>query len=395
MGFFDFIFGKKSEKKASMKETTVTSKPQFMVSETTNKDIEPFIFDSNQHNRYENGRPINGQRCPRTIKVEKNIDGCNGYQLRKGDGYIVRIINEDTGQAQMSAKPMRVVNSSSSEILLKGYLVSAQTPFGYQDIDMSDYGLTIRLENNKVVKCILHMYDRKVDIEYNKIIINQKPESTNRTSPREVTTELELYVSQALKVLAAGRDGDDVYHPLYKAWRSLQNSPEQLDNIANEGELGRAMMIFLSYGTVTDIDDKQQIASIAYLYLSLAIQKTPNDVNLVLTRLLVMLNNQEAFQYTVSSVVNKNNDMPFMNMGSFKARDALLKMEYADLSRDSRLLSIDIFSQAYHNLKNKIQSDFFGENKSENAIIVEGKELHKKVTDYLVNKVINDKDIDF
>ena len=62
-------------------------------------------------------------------------------------------------------------------------------------------------------------------------------------------------------------------------------------------------MIFLSYGTVTDIDIKQQIASIAYLFLSKAIQKSPQNVNLYKNRLILMISNHEAFEYTVSSVV--------------------------------------------------------------------------------------------
>lgn len=40
------------------------------------------------------------------------------------------------------------------------------------------------------------------------------------------------------------------------------------------------LTIFLSYGTVSDIDIKQQIASIAYLFLGKAIQKSPQNVNL-------------------------------------------------------------------------------------------------------------------
>lgn len=155
------------------------------------------------------------------------------------------------------------------------------------------------------------------------------------------------------------------------------------------------MMIFLSYGTVTDIDDKQQLASIAYLFLSLAIQNNQNDANLILPRLLVMLNNREAFEYTVSSVVNKDEGMMFMNMNPFKARDAMFKMEYADLSKDSHLLSVDIFAQAYQDLRSKIQSGFFGQNKSEPSIITEGRNLHKEVTEYLVNKIIEENDIDF
>lgn len=58
--------------------------------------------------------------------------------------------NGDTGQPQFAPKPMRVVKFSDSEILLKGYCVSAQTPFGWQEIDLSDYGFSIILEKNVV-----------------------------------------------------------------------------------------------------------------------------------------------------------------------------------------------------------------------------------------------------
>ena len=61
-------------------------------------------------------------------------------------------------------------------------------------------------------------------------------------------TETELYVSQALAQLGVGNDGDAVYHPLYKAWRSFQNNPSQLKKIINTGEFGKGMMVFLSYG---------------------------------------------------------------------------------------------------------------------------------------------------
>ncbi|MCM1311920.1 MAG: hypothetical protein NC206_01750 [Bacteroides sp.] len=406
MRLLDFIFGIKKEAKTSVAQLKPVAKPQPMVPRPTTTisstpkaaelSITPFVFESNQHQRYENGNPVQGlQECSRTIKVEKNVNGCSGYQLKNGDGYIVRLINGDTGQPQMSTKPMRVIKSTVTDVILRGYVVSAQTPLGFQNFDMSDYGLTVSLKDGKVVKCVLHMYDRKVDIEYRKVLTKSFYQSSNKASAKEELTEVELYVVQALAQLGAGNDGDAVYHPLYKAWRSFQNNPGQLKNIINAGSFGKGMMIFLSYGTVTDIDDKQQLASIAYLFLSLAIQNNQNDVNLILIRLLVMLNNREAFEYTVSSVVNKEENIMFMNMNPFKARDAMFKMEYADLSKDSRLLSVDIFMQTYQDLRSKIQSGFFGQNKSEISIITEGRNLHKEVTEYLVNKILEENDIDF
>ena len=406
MGLLDFIFGKKKETNASLPQAKPVAKPQTTTSRQTTSassttkavelSIAPFVFESNQHQRYENGNPVKGmQKCPRTVKVEKNENGCSGYQLKSGDGYIVRMINGDTGQPQMSAKPMRVIKSTTTEVTLRGYMVSAQTPFGFQDIDMADYGLTVSLKDGKVVKCVLHMYDRNVDIEYRKESMNTSSQSTSKASVKEDLTETELYVNQALSQLEAGNDGDVVYHPLYKAWRSFQNNPSQLKKIINAGQFGKGLMVFLSYGTVTDIDDRQQLSSIAYLFLSLAIHNNQSDVNLVLTRLLVMLNNREAFEYTVSSVVNKDEGMMFMNMGSFNARDALFKMEYADLSRDHRLLSVNIFAQAYQDLRSKIQSGFFGQSKSDVSIIRQGRNLHKEVFEYLVNKVVEENDIEF
>lgn len=332
MGLLDFIFGKKKGAKTSMpqpaaKPQTTTSRQTTSASSTTKAvelSIAPFVFESNQHQRYENGNPVKGlQKYPRTVKVEKNENGCSGYQLKSGDGYIVRMINGDTGQPQMSAKPMRVIKSTATEVTLRGYMVSVQTPFGFQDIDMADYGLTVSLKDGKVVKCVLHMYDRNVDIEYRKVQKVASSQSSSKASVKEELTEAELYVNQALAQLGAGNDGDAVYHPLYKAWRSFQNNPSQLKKIINAGQFGKGMMVFLSYGTVTDIDDRQQLASIAYLFLSLAIQDNQSDISLVLTRLLVMLNNREAFEYTVSSVVNKDRGIMFMNMGYFNARDGI------------------------------------------------------------------------
>jgi hypothetical protein len=126
-----------------------------------------FIFDSNEHQRYEYGEPVMGiQKCLRTIKVEVNKNGCAGYNIEPGDGYIVSIINNDTINAQMSAKPMRLVQVTDSSILLQGYPLFAFSPFGWQPVDYSSYGFSIHFANGVVTHCDLHMLDRNVRIEY-------------------------------------------------------------------------------------------------------------------------------------------------------------------------------------------------------------------------------------
>ena len=406
MGIFDFLNNKKKEKarqeQLRLQEEKRRAEEQRRLAERRKQEeqqrreesfLSNFEFDSTCHQRYENGQPVRGlQVCPRYIKIKKNINGCSGYQLTPGDGYILTATNGDTGQPQFAPKPMRVVKFSDSEILLKGYCVSAQTPFGWQEIDLSDYGFSIILEKNVVKKCILFLYDRNVKLEY---MVGSKTteNSTNNTACRMVETE--SLVVEALKQLSIGNNGDETYHLLYKSWRSYKDNPEQLKNIKDFGHYGMGLMIFLSYGTISDIDDRQQLASLAYLFISKAIKQNSANANLFKNRLLLMITNHEAFEYTVSSVVNKDQDFFSMNLMPFQARDAMFKMEYADLSFNRALLSIDILASKYQDLQTKINSGFFGKESTNESIISSGKNLHEQVLTYLEHKVLDEGDIDF
>lgn len=360
--------------------------------------IEPFVFKSNCHQRYEKNQPVMGlQECIRTITVEKNTNGCRGYKLEPGKGYIVKVFNDDLNKPNMSDKPMVVVRRTDTTTELRGFPIEAQTPFGWQEVDYRDYGLFVYYKDGQVDKCVLHMYDRDVRIEYmkKKTSANESNNDNQASYTNKETSETELFVQNAMQQLAAGNDGDAVYHPLYRAWRSFQNDPSQLGNIKNPGKFGMGLMIFLSYGTVGDIDDKQQIASIAYLFLSKAIRKDAQNVNLIKNRLLLMILNHEAFEYTVSSVVNKSQDFMSMSMFPFEARDAIYKMEFADLLKSPQLLSIDMLAQKYYDLQNKISNQFFGPNQDNKTIRDKGNSLHDEVLEYLERKVITNEDIDF
>jgi hypothetical protein len=234
--------------------------------------------------------------------------------------------------------------------------------------------------------------DRETTKDY--VLKNAKPAASSQQY-HEDTTETESFVIEALQQLSIGNDGDATYHPLYKAWQSYRRNPSQLKSINDFGKYGMGLMILLSYGTVNDIDDRQQIASISYLFLSKAIIQKPSDVNLLKNRLILMITNHEAFEYTVSSVVNKGVGFIFSSLQPFKARDAMFKMEYADLSKDSRLLTIDLLSSKYKELRNKISTHFFGTNETDNSIIKSGEKHHTDVLKYIENKVLEEEDIDF
>ena len=92
---------------------------------------------------------------------------------------------------------------------------------------------------------------------------------------------------------------------------------------------------------------------------------------------------------------SKDQDFFSMNLMPFQARDAMFKMEYADLSSNRALLSIDILASKYQDLQTKINSGFFGKESTNESIISSGKSLHEQVLTYLEHKVLDEGDIDF
>lgn len=155
--------------------------------------IMPFVFKSTSHQRYEIGSPKMGlQECIRTISVEKNINGCKGYNIEPGNGYIVKIFNDDLGKPNMSDKPMTVVRKTENTVELRGYPIEAMSPFGWQKVDYGVYGLIVYYEHGKVSKCVLHMYDRDIRIEYLTQLTSKIPHTTinsnNNIPVRDVAT---------------------------------------------------------------------------------------------------------------------------------------------------------------------------------------------------------------
>lgn len=120
-----------------------------------------------------------------------------------------------------------------------------------------------------------------------------------------MANRIDNLTKEDLLAFQLGMPADSTYHPLYKAWQIWRNNPSELKNIEDKTSFANGMLIFLSYGTINDIDIRQQIASVAYLFLSLAIEEAPNT-ELYKSRVLLMMNNEEDFRYTVSSVVNKD-----------------------------------------------------------------------------------------
>lgn len=126
------------------------------------------VFQSNTHQRYENGTPTRGEQvgCHRDIVIEKNISG--------GIGYTVSVENPDAmpgswGATPMGTKPMKVLAAVNGKIELRGYgydrtAVAMGIPMS--DATFENYGMTIYHNGHDITHCVLHMIERNVDIDY-------------------------------------------------------------------------------------------------------------------------------------------------------------------------------------------------------------------------------------
>ena len=130
--------------------------------------MQNLVLKSTHHQRYQNGIPVMGdQYCNRTIKIENKIfkDMFNGLDVNPKEGFLVTMWNMDTPTPtqHMQPKLMEMVADMGDKILLHGVTLKAM---GVVALDNKDYGITLHLNNRNVVKCVLHLLDRGVDIEY-------------------------------------------------------------------------------------------------------------------------------------------------------------------------------------------------------------------------------------
>ena len=217
---------------------------------------------------------------------------------------------------------------------------------------------------------------------------------------------IENCIARGLKLLTLGRD-DEAIEPFSKLVAEIRRRPSVLPKIENAANFSTALVTFLSYGTIDDIDKKQQIASVAYLFASKAIKSNNiknealpihshfgNDVGNRMNRLIIMIEDRESFNYTVSSVVSRHSDI-FSPLFMVENRVALDKMIFADLSS----IPLNILGKTFPALVNEFmrvrQRLGIDSGADENVIINEGERLHNQVFNYLYEKVIENEDIDF
>jgi hypothetical protein len=341
-----------------------------------------FVFKSPDHLRYENGKHVSGPHggAGRAVKVEPNISG--------GEGYTVTLFNLDgnhpvwQNNVQMAPKQMKIIQQTADKIVLRGYGHDAM------GASFADYGLTLKLKNGEVENFILHMHDRNVDIEY------QKGEVVYLANEPEIVSLAKRANSQYQNENVS--DGRQI---LIQIYRSVKSNPGQLKDVKDFSSIGTAFLMMLDQNLSDDIDTLQMMASISYLCISKAIENDKENLNLYKDRLLMLRMGHDPFKYTVMSGLDLNAGgfMSFsMGMSDLTARDAIYKMEIADLELHPLFYrQVPFFKERKDEFDEMIGRQFFMPEKTLENVVKSGVENHKKLLSYLENRVINDEDVDF
>ena len=402
MGLLDFLFGnsKEKERQEELERQRIAAEARMAQQRKEEQErqarikkeqavrarmmtIEPFVFKSNCHQRYEGAYPKMGlQECLRTVSVVKNTNGCSGYQLQPGDGYIIKIFNDDAGKPNMADKPMRVVRKTDTSVELRGYKVNAQTPFGWQEIDLADYGLLVHYENGKVCKCVLHMYDRNTFIEYR----TQSNEPLKSVSSNHGTNECEEYAKLAREAAANGNTSSAQQYGL-KALNSIIANPSQLKSIANVDTLALALGKMMEGDHFRDNDSIKRAVGLTYYMLCKAIdQNKQHDPYLFVYRFSVIWEYNQVFYHLFAhSEGTSYNPNPYDTFGqsSTAVYDHHMQgMQMGDMLQEPRVARLDpalgnIFNQMYARYRTTPSEQ----------IISLGNKYHKQVYDYLCNKI--------
>ena len=402
MGLLDFLFGnsKEKERQEELERQRIAAEARMAQQRKEEQErqarikkeqavrarmmtIEPFVFKSNCHQRYEGAYPKMGlQECLRTVSVVKNTNGCSGYQLQPGDGYIIKIFNDDAGKPNMADKPMRVVRKTDTSVELRGYKVNAQTPFGWQEIDLADYGLLVHYENGKVCKCVLHMYDRNTFIEYR----TQSNEPLKSVSSNHGTNECEEYAKLAREAAANGNTSSAQQYGL-KALNSIIANPSQLKSIANVDTLALALGKMMEGDHFRDNDSIKRAVGLTYYMLCKAIdQNKQHDPYLFVYRFSVIWEYSQVFYHLFAhSEGTSYNPNPYDIFGqsSTAVYDHHMQgMQMGDMLQEPRVARLDpalgnIFNQMYARYRTTPSEQ----------IISLGNKYHKQVYDYLCNKI--------
>lgn len=334
---------------------------------------ESFIFNYSRYEVWQDGQCIYSGNSKSRIAAEVTR---NQLQIKIEDPSISNYINSSFSFSEISTNGNRIL--WSKDIFNTSNNVVYNTP----DVSSLFY------KEGILSKVTFTIHDPNTLVEF------YLDEDYQKKDPGIITTAKEAIGFYENEDTAAARP------LLVEIFRSVKRNPAQLKDVNEYSVLGKAFMLMLNEQLSTDIDNLQMMSSLGYLFLSKAIQKE-NDPNLVKDRLLVLRMGHDSLKYSVMSSLGSENSLgAFFSMSTgasdLKARDALYKMEIADLVENPILyLRLDFFKERKLEFDDMIANQFFRPDISTDQVVNSGIEAHKKLYDYLENMVIRNSDVDF
>lgn len=146
--------------------------------------------------------------------------------------------------------------------------------------------------------------------------------------------------------------------------QNIKYNPKVLLGIKKPQAMAHAMMIILFSNITNDLDTLELAGDIGYWSISKAIENDPNNINLYLDRLTLMIQAPEAMKWSaMASLKLATSSANFLGggtMAELRARDAVLKMTIADMyyHPDTYKLQEKIFRHKI-DMDKKIANNFF------------------------------------
>ena len=116
----------------------------------------PMHFTADQISVQEFGASFSKPEKTRTsIIIEENRNGCPGYKVEAGEGYVVSVVNDVSGMVQIGPLPMMIEDISKDCISLQGFQCTKESFYGSTEVDNSYIGLNVFFEDKLPQKCVL------------------------------------------------------------------------------------------------------------------------------------------------------------------------------------------------------------------------------------------------
>ena len=214
-----------------------------------------------------------------------------------------------------------------------------------------------------------------------------------------MTTDLDKLAAQAAfeyKNLKA----EEAIQFCYPIFHLVKDDPERLKHVQDYAIFGKAFLIMIDQNINEDIDDQQIMTNLGYLFLTKSIISKQSGFNAAYDRIFLLILGIEPFKYTVLNSFKEFQGLDPHTMEGLLAfsqsKREILKMLISEFEQYPILYQTNNNLMQYKlELDDKIGDDFFGSKETLDSLITKGIANHETITQFLEDKVFNEKTLYF